>query len=201
MEQEHDSPFIDLGDNTALVCVDHQQYQKIVVPQLIDMTYKVHLGLFEEDVILKLKTYNYDVVVIYENFKGSTLQTNPILARNGQAPGRATARTFRHAPQPPFCDQRCNERIRAECRPNHQHRRPGQLQTGLAARSFTAPGTLSFLHRYVEERAIALTHHLNRSLFFDDFPAQTATRQRFQMGKNKKEYRGFNLSSASSSNT
>ena len=80
MEQEHDAQFFDLGDNTALVCVDHQQYQKIVVPQLIDMTYKVHLGLFEEDVVLKLKTYNYDVVVVYENFKGSTLQTNPILA-------------------------------------------------------------------------------------------------------------------------
>jgi hypothetical protein len=79
MEQEYESSFIDLGDNTALVCIDHQQYQKIVVPQLIDMTYKVHLGLFEEDVLLKLKTYNYDVVVIYENFKGSTAQTNPIL--------------------------------------------------------------------------------------------------------------------------
>src|SRR3981081_1083984 len=80
MEQAADSNFIDLGDNTALVCVDHQQYQKIVVPQLIDMTYKVHLGLYEEDVLLKLKTYNYDVVIVYENFKGSTLQTNPILA-------------------------------------------------------------------------------------------------------------------------
>jgi hypothetical protein len=79
MENENENPFIDLGDNTALVCVDHQQYQKILVPQLIDMTFKVHLGLFEEDVILKLKTYSYDVVVIYENFKGSTLQTNPIL--------------------------------------------------------------------------------------------------------------------------
>ena len=78
-EQEHETTFFDLGDNTALVCVDHQQYQKVVVPQLIDMTYKVHLGLYEEDVVLKLKTYNYDVVVIYENFKGSTLQTNPIL--------------------------------------------------------------------------------------------------------------------------
>jgi succinyl-CoA synthetase alpha subunit len=43
------------------------------------MTYKVHLGLFVEDVLLKLKTYNYSVVVIYENFKGSTLETNPIL--------------------------------------------------------------------------------------------------------------------------
>jgi hypothetical protein len=79
MEQDQESAFFDLGDNTALVCVDHQQYQKIVVPQLIDMTYKVHLGLFEEDVVLKLKTYTYDVVVIYENFKGCKLETNPIL--------------------------------------------------------------------------------------------------------------------------
>ena len=86
MEQEHEGSFFDLGDNTALVCVDHQQYQKIVVPQLIDMTYKVHLGLFEEDVLLKLKTYSYDVVVIYENFKGSNLQTNPILTEMTKRP-------------------------------------------------------------------------------------------------------------------
>ena len=79
MAHEIDSSFLDAGDNTALVCVDHQQYQKLVVPQLIDMTYKVHLGLFEEDVLLKLKTYSYNVVVVYENFKGSTAQTNPIL--------------------------------------------------------------------------------------------------------------------------
>jgi hypothetical protein len=79
MEQALESQFFNLGDNTALVCVDHQQYQKIVVPQLIDLTYKVHLGLYAEDVLLKLKTYSYTVVVIYENFKGSTLQTNPIL--------------------------------------------------------------------------------------------------------------------------
>jgi hypothetical protein len=86
MEQEHEGSFFDLGDNTALVCIDHQQYQKIVVPQLIDMTYKVHLGLFEEDVLLKLKTYSYDVVVIYENFKGSNLQTNPILTEMVKRP-------------------------------------------------------------------------------------------------------------------
>jgi hypothetical protein len=85
-QEQHDSAFFDLGDNTALVCVDHQQYQKVVVPQLIDMTYKVHLGLFEEDVLLKLKTYSYDVVIVYENFKGSTLQTNPILAELSRRP-------------------------------------------------------------------------------------------------------------------
>jgi hypothetical protein len=79
METETETPFVDLGDNTALVCIDHQQYQKIVVPQLIDLTYKVHLGLFEEDVIMKLGTYNYNVVVVYENFKNTTLETNPIL--------------------------------------------------------------------------------------------------------------------------
>jgi hypothetical protein len=78
-QQAEETIFTDRGDNTALVCVDHQQYQKIIVPQLIDMTYKVHLGLFEEDVLVKLRTYNYNVVVIYENFKGCTLQANPIL--------------------------------------------------------------------------------------------------------------------------
>src|SRR3982750_3668660 len=79
MDAETDPAFADVGENTALVCIDHQQYQKIVVPQLIDMSYKVHLGLFEEDVILKLKTYIYDVVIIYENFKGTKVETNPIL--------------------------------------------------------------------------------------------------------------------------
>lgn len=79
MSTELDSTFFDTSDNTALVCIDHQQFQQLVVPQLIDMSYKVHLGLFEEDVLLKLKTYSYNVVIVYENFKGSTVQTNPIL--------------------------------------------------------------------------------------------------------------------------
>jgi len=83
---QQETSFLDLGDNTALVCVDHQQYQKIVVPQLIDMTYKVHLGLFEEDVILKLKTYSYDVVIIYENFKNSKIENNPLLREMAKRP-------------------------------------------------------------------------------------------------------------------
>ena len=79
MPPDADSSFFDMGDNTALVCIDHQQFQKLVVPQLIDMTYKVHLGLFEEDVLLKLQTYSYNVVIVYESFKGSSVQNNPIL--------------------------------------------------------------------------------------------------------------------------
>lgn len=86
--------FFDVDDNTALVCVDHQQYQKLIVPQLIDMTYKVHLGLYEDDVLLKLKTYVYNVVIIYENFKSSTLQTNPILREMIQRPGHVRREHF-----------------------------------------------------------------------------------------------------------
>ena len=91
---EAQDSFFDLGDNTALVCVDHQQYQKLVVPQLIDMTYKVHLGLFEEDVLLKLTTYSYNVVIVYENFKGSTPQNNPILKEMIRRPGSERRQHF-----------------------------------------------------------------------------------------------------------
>jgi hypothetical protein len=94
MDPEVETTFFDVDDNTALVCVDHQQYQKLIVPQLIDMTYKVHLGLYEEDVVLKLKTYVYNVVIIYENFKGSTLPTNPILREMIQRPGHIRREHF-----------------------------------------------------------------------------------------------------------
>ena len=87
MEQELESAFVGPGDNAALVCVDHQQYQEIVAPQLIDLGYKLHLGLLEEDVILKLQSNSYDVIVIYENFRESTLQTNPILRQIAKEPG------------------------------------------------------------------------------------------------------------------
>ncbi len=93
MDQE-ETQFFDAGDNTALVCVPHQQYQKLVVPQLIDMNYKVHLGLFEEDVVLKLKTYSYDVIIIHESFKGSTLHTNPILRELIRQPSHARRESF-----------------------------------------------------------------------------------------------------------
>lgn len=87
MNNEQENSFFDLGDQTALVCIDHPQYQKLIVPQLVDLNYKVHLGLFPEDVLLKLSTYSYNVVVIYENFKGSSLENNPILHEMVRRPG------------------------------------------------------------------------------------------------------------------
>ena len=81
METENDLQLFDAGESTALVCLDHEQYQTVVMPQLADLKYKVHVGLYEEDVQLKLRTYSYDVIVVYENFKGSTLATNPVLQK------------------------------------------------------------------------------------------------------------------------
>src|SRR6476619_2631689 len=82
-----ESPVFDASDLTALVCVDQVQYQKMIVAQLTDLGYKVHLGLFEEDVLLKLATYSYNVVVVYENFKSTSLEQNPILRELVKRPG------------------------------------------------------------------------------------------------------------------
>jgi len=79
--EKDDLQLFEAGESTALVCLDHEQYQKVIVPQLADLKYKVHVGLHEDDVLLKLRTYSYDVIVVYENFKGSTLATNPVLQR------------------------------------------------------------------------------------------------------------------------
>jgi hypothetical protein len=89
-----ENEFFDIGDKTALVCVDHLQYQKLVVPQIADLGYKIHLGLFEEDVLLKLATYNYNVVVVYENFKRASADENPILRELVKRPGALRRQHF-----------------------------------------------------------------------------------------------------------
>lgn len=79
MSVEYDHHIFDLDDQTALVCVTNSPIQKMISAQLLELDYKVHLGLFAEDVLLKLATYSYDVVVVDENFKGATAGENPIL--------------------------------------------------------------------------------------------------------------------------
>jgi len=63
--EKDDLQLFEASESTALVCIDHEQYQNVVVPQLTDLKYKVHVGLHEEDVLLKLHTYSYDVIVGY----------------------------------------------------------------------------------------------------------------------------------------
>ncbi len=94
MDTEAESNFFDVGDKTALVCIDHPQYQKLIVPQLVELGYKVHLGLFEDDVMVKLASYSYSVVVIYENFKGTSPGENPILLEMVKRPSRLRRESF-----------------------------------------------------------------------------------------------------------
>jgi hypothetical protein len=72
--------FFEPGDLTSLVCVDAPDVQRQVVDQLEELNYKIHTGLFVEDILLKLRAHAYDVVVVSEHFNGSDLESNPIIA-------------------------------------------------------------------------------------------------------------------------
>lgn len=68
------------GDQTALVCIDVPEPQRLVVDQLNALGYKLHTGLFAEDILLKMRTHTYDVVLISEHFNATDAETNPLLA-------------------------------------------------------------------------------------------------------------------------
>lgn len=80
MEIQSRFDFIEPGDHTALVCIDEPEVQHTVVDQLDSLGYKLHTGLFAEDIALKLKAQHYDLLIIYENFNNADLETNPVLA-------------------------------------------------------------------------------------------------------------------------
>jgi hypothetical protein len=67
------------GDKTALICVDAAEVQRIVVENLTEMQYKLHTGLYAEDILLKLQTHVYDVVIFSEHFNATNVTSNPIL--------------------------------------------------------------------------------------------------------------------------
>jgi len=67
------------GDKTSLVCLDVPEMQRLVVENLSELQYKIHTGLFVEDILVKLQTHTYDVVIFSEHFNGADLKNNPIL--------------------------------------------------------------------------------------------------------------------------
>ncbi len=67
------------GDKTALVCVDVPDVQRLVVENLSELEFKIHTGLYTDDVLLKLQSHLYDVVVVSEHFNDSSIETNPVL--------------------------------------------------------------------------------------------------------------------------
>jgi len=84
----------EVGDLTALVCVDVPEVQRIVVDQLTSLNYKIHTGLFLEDILLKMRAHVYDVVVISEHFNANDMASNPIIAAAITAPSQERRRQF-----------------------------------------------------------------------------------------------------------
>lgn len=82
------------GDLTAIVCVDVPEVQRIVVDQLTSLSYRIHTGLFLEDILLKLRAHAYDVVVISEHFNASDILSNPIIAAAVAAPAEQRRKQF-----------------------------------------------------------------------------------------------------------
>lgn len=82
------------GDKTALVCVDVPEVQRLVVENLSELEYKIHTGLFPDDILLKVQAHLYDVVVISEHFNASNLETNPVLLATLELPPSQRRRQF-----------------------------------------------------------------------------------------------------------
>ena len=94
MEPQNRLDLFEPGDQTALVCLDVPEVQRIVVDQLTALGYKIHTGFFVEDILLKLRAHIYDVVVVAEHFNAADVETNPILAEAVHTPAEQRRRQF-----------------------------------------------------------------------------------------------------------
>ena len=74
------------GDSTALVCVDVPEVQRLVVENLTEIDYRIHTGLFLEDIQLKLQSHTYDVVIVGEHFNASNIETTTVLEASRSLP-------------------------------------------------------------------------------------------------------------------
>jgi hypothetical protein len=66
--------------------MDEAEVQRAVVDALSQLNYRIHTGLFAEDISLKLRAHTYDVVAIYETFAGSIAEGNPVLLETMRIP-------------------------------------------------------------------------------------------------------------------
>jgi len=71
--------FFELGDTTSLVCADPATTE-VVRQTLKELGYKSHVAETHEMAIERLRYTQYDMVVIQENFAGSSLRSNALLS-------------------------------------------------------------------------------------------------------------------------
>ena len=66
------------GDLTMLVCHDVPEVRDVIVNQVSEMNYKIHTGLFSDDILLKMRTHQYDAIVLSANFNAVNYDVCPI---------------------------------------------------------------------------------------------------------------------------
>jgi CheY-like chemotaxis protein len=71
--------FFELGDKTSLVCADPATTE-VVRGTLRELGYKSHIAENGETAIERVRYTPYDVIVIHENFAGSSLRSNAVLS-------------------------------------------------------------------------------------------------------------------------
>jgi hypothetical protein len=92
IQNRHD--IFEPDDLTSIVCVDEAEVQRAVVDALGELNYRIHTGLFAEDISLKLRAHTYDLVVIYETFAGSIVEGNPVLLETIRIPSSQRRKQF-----------------------------------------------------------------------------------------------------------
>jgi CheY-like chemotaxis protein len=68
------------NDKTALVCMDVPEMERLAVQQVRELGYKVHTGTSADDLVFKQRLHPYDLLLLAENYGGTTVATNPVLA-------------------------------------------------------------------------------------------------------------------------
>jgi hypothetical protein len=94
MDLQHRHDIFEPDDITALVCVDEPDVQRGIVEQLGELNYRIHTGLFAEDISLRLRAHTYHVVVVYETFAGSLAEGNPVLLETIRTPSSQRRNQF-----------------------------------------------------------------------------------------------------------
>lgn len=67
------------GFKTALICDDNPETQDFISSSLKSLNYKIDISTSSADTFEKIKFNQYDVIILNENFAGSTPENNEVL--------------------------------------------------------------------------------------------------------------------------
>lgn len=77
-KEEAKIDFFELGDKTSLICGDETMAEALR-SSLRDLKYKFHIAETGEMAIERMRYTSYDLIVIQEDFAGSSLRSNVVL--------------------------------------------------------------------------------------------------------------------------